>query len=142
MTVTNSRDGEENTIRRRRECTLCKRRVNTIERFEIVPLTVIKASGARQLFDVQKIVRGIKRATQKRPVSQEQIDTIATEVERKLESEMKSEITSEHIGELVAAALKSVDSVAYIRFVSVYRKFENAESFVKEITGMGKGDAE
>ena len=134
LTVTNSRDCEENAVRRRRECSACKRRFNTIERLEIVPITVIKANGSRQLFDIQKIIRGIKRATQKRPVTEEQISALATDIEKNLAAEMLTEVTSAHIGELVAAALKAIDAVAYIRFLSVYKKFDDAETFVTEIT--------
>lgn len=124
---------ESNAIRRRRECLNCGRRFTTYETVEITPVLVVKADGSRQPFDINKVKNGIIKACEKRPVSMEQIEKIANDIEKQLQSNFVQEVESSKIGELVCEALKNIDNVAYIRFASVYRQFKDIESFKKLI---------
>ncbi len=132
--VVDSRQSEDGTsIRRRRECEKCGRRFTTYERIDLVPLMVIKKDQTREAFDVEKLRLGIAKACEKRPVSLEKIDELARGIERKLNNQPESEITSQKIGELVMDGLKGIDEVAYVRFASVYRQFRDIQSFRDEL---------
>ena len=130
--VTDSRPSD-NSIRRRRVCTVCDMRFTTYERVEEVPLMVIKKDGVREEFDRSKIERGIMRACHKRPVSADQISKIVDEIENDLTSRAEREIPSTVIGEMVMNKLAVTDDVAYVRFASVYREFKDVKTFVQEI---------
>ena len=130
--VTDKRDTESET-RRRRECLKCKKRFTTYERLEAKNLRVIKKNGAREVFDSEKIKRGIIKACEKRHVSMDKIESAVREIENKLKNSNKKEIRSQVIGELVMKALKKLDDVAYIRFASVYREFKDVNDFKKQI---------
>ncbi len=130
--VLDSRSTDEtNSIRRRRECLGCGKRFTTYETIEMTPILVIKSDGSRQAFDINKIKNGIIKACEKRPVSLEQIDAIATEIEKTLQNNFLQEVPSSKLGEMVMEALKRLDDVAYVRFASVYRQFKDIESFKK-----------
>ena len=135
--VIDSRSADDDkTIRRRRECLGCGRRFTTYETIEISPLLVVKADGTRQAFDIGKIKRGIVKACEKRPVSIEQIDSLAEEIAKKIYNSMEQEIGSKEIGEMVMEGLKSLDEVAYVRYASVYRSFKDINSFMSELQRM------
>jgi len=121
----------DNSIRRRRLCNSCKRRFTTYERIDTVKVTVIKRDGTREPFDRSKIVNGISKACEKRPISRERIDAIADKIEAKLMAQNKKEVTSREIGELVMKELYKLDPVAYIRFASVYKNFDSPDEFRK-----------
>ena len=131
--VLETRESEEDITRRRRECLKCQRRFTTYEQVELTNITVIKRNGKKTAFDKQKVIRSIRLACQKRPIEQETIENVATKVEAKLRSSMKKDITSKQIGELVLRYLKKLDQVAYIRFASVYRDFQDLETFKSEL---------
>ncbi len=120
-------------VRRRRECLNCKERFTTYEYIESVTLTVIKSDERREPFDRQKLIHGMKLACNKRPVSAKKIDAIADEIEARLQELSKSEVTSKYIGELVMEKLKATDEIAYVRFASVYRKFQDKAEFLEEM---------
>ncbi len=124
---------ESNSIRRRRECLGCGKRFTTYETVESVPLVVVKKDGSRQSFDKQKILNSMLRACDKRSVSLETLERAVADIEQRLLNSMDREIPSEHVGELVMDALKGIDQVAYVRFASVYRKFQDIDSFVEEL---------
>ncbi len=126
-----SQDGR--AVRRRRECLQCKHRFTTYEYIEHQQLTVLKSDGRRERFDRTKIEHGIKLACNKLPVSSEQIKAMVDEIEAEISSRGKNEIKSEQIGELVMTRLRAVDDIAYVRFASVYRKFQDTAEFLKEI---------
>jgi transcriptional repressor NrdR len=131
--VIDSRLAEEGTaIRRRRECAGCGHRYTTFERVDEIPLVVIKRSGDRQPFDRGKLVDGLRAATKNRPVTEEQLDEVAREVEDALRED-GSEPTSEQVGIAVLDRLRSVDEVAYLRFASVYKGFEGVDDFRREV---------
>lgn len=126
------------TIRRRRECLSCRGRFTSYERIEERPILVIKRDGRREQFNRQKMMTGILRACEKRPVSLDTIETIVDEVEKALHREAGREVMSSKIGEMVMEKMHQIDKVAYIRFASVYRKFEHVSEFqreVEELTG-------
>ncbi len=132
--VVDSRASEDgSSIRRRRECNLCKRRFTTYERLEEKPLLVIKRGGTREQFNRDKLLNGITRACEKRPVSMEEIEILVAEIERYLRDEYDREVSSMIIGEKVMDKLKQIDDVAYVRFASVYRQFADVNSFIKTI---------
>jgi transcriptional repressor NrdR len=124
-----TRDSTENTTRRRKECNKCGKRFTTYEYVETVELMVRKKDGKLERFDLNKIIRGLQKACEKRPVTMEQIHELANHVRLDLMQKGKEEVTSEEIGDLVMKYLKAVDRIAYIRFASVYRKFEEPEDF-------------
>lgn len=138
--VVDSRAIEDNSaIRRRRECLSCGKRYTTYEKIEDIPVLVIKRDENRENFDKNKIIVGLIRACQKRPVSRSQIEEIASDIERTVSNNMLTEISSEEIGEMVMERLKNIDEVAYVRFASVYRQFKDINTFLEEINNlMGK----
>ncbi|MFK7697101.1 transcriptional regulator NrdR [Paenibacillus sp. HJGM_3] len=140
--VLDSRPANENrSIRRRRECDKCQRRFTTFEMIEETPLIVIKKDGSREEFSRDKMLRGLIRACEKRPVSMEQLEFIVAEVEKELRSHAHAEVASREIGELVMEQLHPVDEVAFVRFASVYRQFKDINMFMKELTQLlGKQD--
>lgn len=121
------------SIRRRRECESCLYRFTTFETIEEMPLIVIKKEGIREEFSREKILRGLVRACEKRPVSLEQLDNIVEEVEQKIRAQALSEVNSQDIGEMVMDKLAEVDEVAYVRFASVYRQFKDINVFIQEL---------
>jgi len=132
--VVDSRPAEEGaTIRRRRECLSCQKRFTTYEIMERLPLIVVKKDGSRQTFDKQKLINGILRACEKRPVSLFEITTVADEIEQELQNSLEREIKSTDVGEMVMKGLKSLDEVAYVRFASVYRQFRDINTFMDEL---------
>ncbi len=132
--VIDSRPTEEGqAIRRRRECENCGKRFTTYEKVEEVLFMVIKRDGSREQFDRSKILNGIIRACQKRPVSLEQMEAIVVDIERTLNNQMEKEISTEYIGNAVMDRLRDLDQVAYVRFASVYREFTDVGTFVSEI---------
>ena len=132
--VIDSRPADENaSIRRRRECLACGKRFTTYETVECLPIVVIKKDGSRQSFDRQKVLRGMIRACEKRPVSLAELEHIADEIEQELQNSMEREIRTADIGEKVMERLRSVDQVAYVRFASVYRQFKDIDTFMAEL---------
>ena len=137
--VIDSRPAEEgSTIRRRRECLSCQKRFTTYEIMEQVPLVVIKKDGSRQTFDKVKILNGVIRACEKRPVPMADIQRVADEVEQEAQNSLEREIKTEYIGELVMDKLKRLDEVAYVRFASVYRQFKDINTFMEELNKLLK----
>ncbi len=137
--VIDSRPSAHNsTIRRRRECLSCQKRFTTYEIIETVPLIVVKRDKSRESFDRNKLLRSIIRACDKRQVSQDQMEAIATDIQTQLQNSLQSEVTSTFIGELVMEKLKEIDEVAYIRFASVYRSFKDISQFLDEISNLNK----
>lgn len=133
--VLDSRPAEEgSTIRRRRECLACQKRFTTYEIIEHLPLVVVKRDGSRQTFDRVKLINGMVRACEKRPVSLAQLEKIADEIEQELQSALEREISTVDIGEMVMRRIKEVDEVAYVRFASVYRSFKDINTFMEELT--------
>ena len=132
--VIDSRPADENaSIRRRRECLACGKRFTTYETVESLPIVVIKKDGSRQSFDRQKVLRGMIRACEKRPVSLAELERIADEIEQELQNSMEREIRTADIGEKVMERLRSVDQVAYVLFASVYRQFKDIDTFMAEL---------
>ncbi len=129
-------DGEK--IRRRRECLKCGRRFTTYEVVESTPIVVIKRNGIREPFNREKLINGVFRACEKRAISIEKIEKLVDNVEYTLQSSLEKEFKSVYIGELVLSLLKDLDQVAYIRFASVYRKFEDVNSFLEELKNLNK----
>ena len=127
-------DGE--TIRRRRECLHCKQRFTTYEKVEKANFVVIRKDGSRQQFDRDKLIKGILKSCIKRPVAIEQIENLVTQIEILNNNAPRKEVPSKEIGEQVMARLKDIDQVAYIRFASVYKEFEDLQSFTKELQSM------
>ncbi|ALX48328.1 transcriptional regulator NrdR [Lentibacillus amyloliquefaciens] len=141
--VLDSRPIEEGrSIRRRRECERCGFRFTTFERIEEVPLIVVKKDGTRQEYSREKLIRGLIKACEKRPVALEQIEGIAIDVEKELRNTGVSEIESNDIGEMVMERLSDVDEVAYVRFASVYRQFKDLSVFLDELKDLIKSDKE
>jgi len=135
--VVDSRSTDDDvSIRRRRECLSCGKRYTTYEKVEDIPILVIKRNMNREYFDRNKIIGGLLKACQKRPVSRGQIENIADEVEKKITNEMQTEVKSEHIGELIMEQLKKIDEVSYVRFASVYRQFKDVNTFLEEIKNL------
>lgn len=132
--VLDSRPVEEGrSIRRRRECLECGKRFTTYERVEELPLVVVKSDNRRELFDAGKILNGMVKACDKRPIPLSVLESIVNDIERELSNSLEREVTSKHIGELVMERLRSIDEVAYVRFASVYRNFEDVSTFIEEI---------
>ena len=133
--VIDSRPAEEGaTIRRRRECLACSKRFTTYEIIERLPLVVVKRDGSRQSFDKVKLINGMVRACEKRPVALQTLEKIADEIETELQSNLEREISTVDIGEMVMDRLKNVDEVAYVRFASVYRSFKDINTFMEELS--------
>ncbi len=131
-----SKDGY--IIRRRRECLGCRRRFTTYERVERTPLRVIKKDGSRVPFERGKILKGLLKACEKRPVSTAEIENVTNQIEVEINENFDKEVASKHIGELVMARLKELDQVAYVRFASVYREFKDVSEFLEELKPMVK----
>ena len=132
--VIDSRPAEEgSSIRRRRECLSCGKRFTTYETVESLPMVVIKKDGSRQSFDRRKVLGGMIRACEKRPVPLAELERIASEIEQDLQNSMEREIKTETIGERVMERLRTVDQVAYVRFASVYRQFKDIDTFMAEL---------
>ncbi len=123
-------------IRRRRECNECKKRFTTIETVETMPVLVVKKDGKRESFNVQKIINGIVRSCEKRPVTAVEIENLASMIAKTVYGSLDSEISSVAIGEMVMDGLKELDEVAYVRFASVYRQFTDISSFMNELEGL------
>lgn len=134
--VLDSRPVEDGaSIKRRRECPSCGKRFTTYEVIDTVPIAVVKRNGDREFFDKHKLTLGIERACQKRPVD---ATAVAAAIEAELQNSIVTEITSNQIGEMVLEILREIDIVSYIRFASVYREFQDVDSFMKEIKSLGK----
>ena len=137
--VVDSRHSEDGTsIRRRRECLNCQRRFTTYEIVESLPIIVVKRDGSRQAFDRNKILQSMVRAFDKRQVEIADLDRIATEIEQLLQNSLEREVTTDRIGELVLERIRPLDEVAYIRFASVYRRFQDVSGFIQEINSFLK----
>ncbi|MFC4767104.1 transcriptional regulator NrdR [Effusibacillus consociatus] len=135
--VLESRASEDHTtIRRRRECPSCSKRFTTYEKIEMSPLLVVKKDNRREEFSRDKLMRGILKACEKRPIAIEAIEQVVDTIERELRSEYEKEVPAEPIGEKVMGKLRELDAVAYVRFASVYRQFRDVESFAQEILSL------
>ncbi len=133
--VVDSRHSEDGaSIRRRRECLGCGKRFTTYETVECLPIIVVKKDGRRQIFDRNKVLKGMVRACEKRPVSLSQLESIADEIEQELQSALEREVSTVEIGEMVMKRIKLIDEVAYVRFASVYRSFKDINTFMEELT--------
>jgi transcriptional repressor NrdR len=132
--VVDSRSSTEgNSIRRRRECLKCERRFTTYEHIEEVPLMVVKKDSRREPFDRKKILSGLLKACEKRPISMEKLGELVDNIEYTLQKNYEKEVTSKEIGELAMKSLQQLDDIAYVRFASVYRQFKDVNQFMKEI---------
>ena len=132
--VIDSRQADDGTtIRRRRECLECGKRFTTYEKIESIPIVVVKKDGTRESFDREKIINGLLRACEKRPVSLNEIEGVVDEIEGKLYNLLEREVSSEKIGEMVMEKLQKLDDIAYVRFASVYRQFKDINSFMDEL---------
>ncbi len=137
--VIDSRSSDEaNAIRRRRECLACQKRFTTYERIEEVPLIIIKKDGRREPFDRQKVLSGLLRACEKRPVPYAELEQLVDSVERELRNRMDQEVKSTDVGKLVIEKLKTIDEVAYVRFASVYRQFKDRNDWMRELEQLNK----
>lgn len=125
--------GDGNSIRRRRECLKCEKRFTTYEYVEQVPLMVVKRDGRRQPFDRKRIIAGLVKACEKRPVSIDKMEEVTGEIEREIQKKFDREVNSKDIGELIMEKLASLDEVAYVRFASVYRQFRDVNQFMSEL---------
>jgi len=138
--VIDSRPAEEGaTIRRRRECLACQKRFTTYEIMERLPLVVVKRDGSRQTFDKIKVMNGMLRACEKRPVPLQALEKIVDDIEQELLNKLEREVTTTEIGEMVMSRIKDVDEVAYVRFASVYRQFKDVNTFFDELTKLIDG---
>jgi transcriptional repressor NrdR len=132
--VVDSRHSEDGlSIRRRRECLACQRRFTTYETVEDLPILVVKRDGSRQAFDRNKLITSMVRAFDKREVKREDLERIATEIEQSLQNALIREVSTDRLGSMVMEQLKPIDEVAYIRFASVYRRFQSVKEFISEI---------
>ncbi len=132
--VVDSRHADDGlSIRRRRECLCCQRRFTTYETVESLPIIVVKKDGSRQSFNRSKILNGMVRACEKRPVALAQLEQATTEIEQSIQNSLEREVRSEAIGELVMEKLRGLDEVSYVRFASVYRQFKDVHSFMDEL---------
>ncbi len=137
--VVDSREGKEGeVIRRRRECVSCGRRFTSYERIDEIPYMVVKKDGTRERFERQKVIAGLLKACEKRPVSVSELESVANKVEATLQERPDKEISTEEIGTLVMDALRALDAVAYVRFASVYRHFRDIGEFMAELKGLLK----
>lgn len=137
--VVDSRPTDDgSSIRRRRECLNCGRRFTTYEKIEDIPIMVVKKDGKREAYDSDKILLGVRKACEKRPVSAADQSKLVDEVEREVFNTLEQEVTSTYIGELVMKHLKDLDEVAYVRFASVYRQFKDINTFMEELKSLLK----
>lgn len=135
--VVDSRSTDDNTtIRRRRECLKCNKRYTTYEKVEDIPILVVKRDSTRENFNKEKIINGLIRACQKRPVSRKQIEDLAEDIEKTISNKMITEVNSKIIGEMVMERLKNLDEISYVRFASVYREFKDINTFLEEIKNL------
>lgn len=135
--VVDSRSTDDNTtIRRRRECLSCSKRYTTYEKVEDIPILVVKRDSTRENFNREKIINGLIRACQKRPISRMQIEEMAEDIEKTISNKMITEVNSKHIGEMVMDRLKDIDEISYVRFASVYREFKDINTFLEEIKNL------
>jgi transcriptional repressor NrdR len=139
--VIDSRSTKEGGIRRRRECSHCGRRFTTYERVEEIKLWVRKKDGRREVFDRNKILSGLQKACEKRPIPMNVLENLVDEVEKELRNRMEGEVSSSDIGELVISKLKKIDEVAYVRFASVYRQFQDLGTFLSELRKIMRDNA-
>ena len=138
--VVDSRSAQEgSTIRRRRECLSCKKRFTTFEMIESVPVFVIKKDGTRELFDRAKVLSGIMKATEKRPVNAEEL---TCQIEAEIQNSLRQDVPTREIGEMIMKVLKEKDDVAYVRFASVYREFKDIDTFLHELNELRASDAD
>ncbi len=139
--VIDSRPTDEgSSIRRRRECTKCAKRFTTYEKVESLPLMVIKKDRSRQPFDREKLMNGLLRACEKRPISINDLEKLVESIETQLHNSLQREVTTEYIGEMVMSKLKTMDEVAYVRFASVYRQFKDINTFMDELKNLLRDD--
>ncbi|MBQ4565330.1 MAG: transcriptional repressor NrdR [Oscillospiraceae bacterium] len=132
--VVDSRHSEDSmSIRRRRECLSCQKRFTTYETVESLPVMVVKKDNSREPFDRNKLLRGMVRACEKRPVSMADLEAVATEIEQLVQNSLDREVSTGKIGEMVMERIKPLDEVAYVRFASVYRQFKDINSFMHEL---------
>ena len=135
--VVDSRSTDDNTtIRRRRECLRCSKRYTTYEKVEDIPILVVKRDSTRENFNKEKIINGLIRACQKRPISRMQIEAMAEDIEKTISNKMITEVNSKDIGEMVMDRLKDIDEISYVRFASVYREFKDINTFLEEIKNL------
>lgn len=135
--VVDSRPTEDDeAIRRRRECERCKKRFTTYERYETLPLIVVKKDESRENFSRQKVLNGMLKSCEKRPIPIEVLEEAVGEIENKLRAENQREVSSTHIAELIMEKLREIDQVAYVRFASVYRAFKDVDSFIAELKAL------
>ncbi len=135
--VVDSRPTEDGTaIRRRRECSNCGKRFTTYEKIEDIPISVVKRDGTREAFNSEKILAGVRKACEKRPVSAAEQNTLADDVTREIFNTLEQEVTTIRIGEMVMKRLKDLDEVAYVRFASVYRSFKDINTFMEELKSL------
>jgi len=127
---------EGHSIRRRRECIKCKRRFTTYEYVEEIPLMVVKKDGRREPFDRKKIIAGIVKACEKRPIGMEKVEELVSSIERGIHKKFDKEVYSKNVGEMVMEKLADLDEVAYVRFASVYRQFKDVNQFMRELKGI------
>ncbi len=131
---------EGHSIKRRRECPECGKRFTTYEKIEPIPFYVVKKDNSREKFNKEKILRGLVRATVKRNISMEELETLVLDIEKNIQNSLRNEISTGELGELIMKKLKDLDEVAYVRFASVYKEFDDVKSFIKEIEEMQKGE--
>jgi transcriptional repressor NrdR len=137
--VIDSRESKEGeSIRRRRECLKCSRRFTTYERIDEIPYMVVKKDGRREKFDRQKVMQGLVKASEKRPISMGKLAEIIDDVETKLSETPDRELSTVEIGELLMESLKRLDKIAYVRFASVYRDFQDVDAFLREVSDLMK----
>ena len=136
--VIDSRPTENNSIRRRRECTSCKRRFTTYEIIDTMPLTVIKKDGSEEFFDRNKILGGLIKSCYKRPVTREQMTDLVSDIEAELTNNLRTQVPTSEIGTMVMDRLRQLDEVSYVRFASVYREFKDAETCMRELKKIKK----
>ena len=136
--VIDSRPTENSSIRRRRECEKCGKRFTTYEIIDTIPIFIVKKDGKREIYDRNKLMAGMVKACYKRPVTDEQLNKAADEIESELQNSLKSEFSSTEMGEFVMDKLRALDEVSYVRFASVYREFKDIETFMAELKGIIK----
>lgn len=137
--VIDSRPSDKSSIRRRRECLGCGKRFTTYEIIEASPVFVIKKDGSKEIFDRNKIAAGVRRACYKRPVTEEQIASLVSEIENEITNSLREDINTAEIGDMVMNGLRKIDEVSYVRFASVYREFKDIETFLDELRGLCTG---
>ncbi|MGE5473426.1 MAG: transcriptional regulator NrdR [Ignavibacteriales bacterium] len=141
--VVDSRPADQgNMIRRRRECFECAKRFTTFEKIESIPLMVIKKDRSLEPFDREKLINGLLKACEKRPVSIEKIEALVDDIESQIRNSLKREVESQEIGEMLMDALKDLDEIAYVRFASVYRQFKDVNTFINELKKLLKENKE